>query len=79
MPTFATKLIVDELNYNKDELEKTHTDMLLMNKDVCMTRSWSLLVLTTVDSFSYMVTVVLEKPLCGKHCRLLLDRKGYLY
>jgi len=30
MPTFTNKLIVDELNYNKDELEKTHTDMLLM-------------------------------------------------
>jgi len=23
MPTFTNKLIVDELNYNKDELEKT--------------------------------------------------------
>ncbi|KEH33244.1 PIF1-like helicase [Medicago truncatula] len=30
MPTFTNKLIVDELNYNKDELEKTHADMLLM-------------------------------------------------
>jgi hypothetical protein len=30
MPTFTNKLIVDELNYNKDELEKRHTDMLLM-------------------------------------------------
>ena len=79
MPTFTNKLIVDELNYNKDELEKTHADMLLMNKDVCMTRSWSPLVLTTMVSFSYMVTVVLEKPLYEKHCRLLLDRRGYLY
>ena len=33
MPTFTIKLIVDELNYNKDELEKTHTDMLLMLTD----------------------------------------------
>jgi hypothetical protein len=30
MLTFTNKLIVDELNYNKDELEKTHADMLLM-------------------------------------------------
>ena len=30
MPTFTNKLFVDELNYNKDELEKTHADMLLM-------------------------------------------------
>jgi hypothetical protein len=55
MPTFTNKLIIDDLNYNKDELEKTHADMLLMNKDVCMTRSWSMFVLTTVVSFSYMV------------------------
>jgi len=33
MPTFTNKLIVDELNYNKDELEKTHADMLLMLTD----------------------------------------------
>jgi len=33
MPTFTNKLIVDELNYNKDELEKTHDDMLLMLTD----------------------------------------------
>jgi hypothetical protein len=39
MPTFTNKLIVDELNYNKDEVEKTHTDILLMNKNVCKTRS----------------------------------------
>ncbi|KEH28033.1 PIF1-like helicase [Medicago truncatula] len=39
MPTFTNKLIVDELNYNKDELP---------------------LVLTTMVSFSYTVTVVLE-------------------
>ncbi|KEH26981.1 PIF1-like helicase [Medicago truncatula] len=33
MLTFTNKLIVDELNYNKDELEKTHADMLLMLTD----------------------------------------------
>ena len=33
MPTFTNKLIVDELNYNKNEPEKTHTDMLLMLND----------------------------------------------
>jgi len=33
MPTLTNKLIVDELNYNKDELEKTHDDMLLMLTD----------------------------------------------
>ncbi|AES86937.1 PIF1-like helicase [Medicago truncatula] len=33
MPTFTNKLIVDELNYNKDELTKTQTDMLLMLTD----------------------------------------------
>ncbi|KEH26087.1 PIF1-like helicase [Medicago truncatula] len=33
MPTFTNKLIVDELSYNKDELEKTHADMLLMLTD----------------------------------------------
>ena len=33
MPTFTNKLFVDELNYNKDELEKTHVDMLLMLND----------------------------------------------
>ncbi|KEH16054.1 PIF1-like helicase [Medicago truncatula] len=33
MPTFTNKLIVDELNYNKDELEKTQVDMLLMLTD----------------------------------------------
>ncbi|KEH33264.1 PIF1-like helicase [Medicago truncatula] len=33
MPTFTNKLIIDELNYNKDELEKTHADMLLMLTD----------------------------------------------
>jgi Cdc6-like AAA superfamily ATPase len=33
MPTFTNKLIVDELNYNKDELAKTHADMLLMLTD----------------------------------------------
>jgi len=33
MPTFTNKLIVDELNYNKDKLEKTHVDMLLMLTD----------------------------------------------
>jgi len=33
MPTFTNKLIVDELNYNKDELKKTHADMLLMLTD----------------------------------------------
>jgi len=33
MPTFTNKLIVDELNYNKDEREKTHIDMLLMLTD----------------------------------------------
>jgi hypothetical protein len=33
MPTFTNKLIVDELHYNKDELEKTPTDMLLMLTD----------------------------------------------
>ena len=33
MPTFTNKLIVDELNYNKDELEKTHAYMLLMLTD----------------------------------------------
>ena len=33
MPTFTNKLFVDELNYNKDELEKTHDDMLLMLTD----------------------------------------------
>jgi len=33
MPTFTSKLIVDELNYNKDEPEKTHADMLLMLTD----------------------------------------------
>jgi len=33
MPAFTNKLIVDELNYNKDELEMTHADMLLMLTD----------------------------------------------
>ncbi|KEH36233.1 PIF1-like helicase [Medicago truncatula] len=33
MPTFTNKIIIDELNYNKDELEKTHADMLLMLTD----------------------------------------------
>ncbi|KEH15200.1 PIF1 DNA helicase/replication A1-like protein, putative, partial [Medicago truncatula] len=33
MSTFTNKLIVDELNYNKDELEKTHADMLVMLND----------------------------------------------
>ncbi|KEH17658.1 PIF1-like helicase [Medicago truncatula] len=33
MPTFTNKLIVDELNYNKDKREKTHADMLLMLVD----------------------------------------------
>jgi len=33
MPTFTNMLIVDELNYNKDELEKTHVDMSLMLTD----------------------------------------------
>ncbi|XP_039683005.1 ATP-dependent DNA helicase PIF1-like [Medicago truncatula] len=33
MPTFTNKLIIDELNYNKVELEKTHVDMLLMLTD----------------------------------------------
>ena len=33
MPTFTNKLIVDELNYNKDELEMTHANMLLMLTD----------------------------------------------
>jgi len=33
MPTFTNKLIVDELNYNKDELAETHADMLLMLTD----------------------------------------------
>lgn len=33
MLTFTNKLIIDELNYNKDELEKTHVDMLLMLTD----------------------------------------------
>ncbi|AES73307.1 PIF1-like helicase [Medicago truncatula] len=33
MPTFTNKLIVDELNYNKDELAKTRADMLLMLTD----------------------------------------------
>ncbi|AES61270.2 PIF1-like helicase [Medicago truncatula] len=38
MPTFTNKFIVDELNYNKGELEKTHTDMLLMltNEQRCV-------------------------------------------
>ena len=27
MPTFTNKLIVDELNDNKDELDKTHADV----------------------------------------------------
>ncbi|KEH33278.1 PIF1-like helicase [Medicago truncatula] len=33
MPTFKKKIIVDELNYNKDKREKTHADMLLMIAD----------------------------------------------
>ena len=33
MPTFTNTLIVDELNYNKDELVETHVDMLLMLTD----------------------------------------------
>jgi hypothetical protein len=33
MLTFTNKLIVDELNYNKDELAKTHADMLLILTD----------------------------------------------
>ncbi|KEH16891.1 PIF1-like helicase, partial [Medicago truncatula] len=33
MPTFTNKLIIDELNYSKVELEKTHADMLLMLTD----------------------------------------------
>ncbi|XP_039690648.1 ATP-dependent DNA helicase PIF1-like [Medicago truncatula] len=33
MPTLTNKLIIDELNYNKVELEKTHADMLLMLTD----------------------------------------------
>ncbi|KEH24924.1 PIF1-like helicase [Medicago truncatula] len=33
VPTFTNKLIVYELNYNKDELEKTYTDMLQMLTD----------------------------------------------
>ncbi|KEH29436.1 PIF1-like helicase [Medicago truncatula] len=33
MLTFTNKLIIDELNYNKVELEKTHADMLLMLTD----------------------------------------------
>ena len=33
MPTFTNKLIVDELNYNKDELEKTNANMLLILTD----------------------------------------------
>jgi len=33
MPTFTNKLIVDELNYNNDELEKTHANMLLILTD----------------------------------------------
>jgi hypothetical protein len=38
MPTFTNKLNVDELNYNKDELEKTHADMLLMliDEQICV-------------------------------------------
>ncbi|KEH16719.1 PIF1-like helicase [Medicago truncatula] len=38
MPTFTNKLIVDELSYSKDELEKTHADMLLMltNEQRCV-------------------------------------------
>jgi len=33
MPTFTNKLIVDELNYNKDELAERYVDMLLMLTD----------------------------------------------
>jgi hypothetical protein len=76
MPTFTNKLIVDELNYNKVDLEKTHTDLLLMLTDEQRCVHDKIMVLTMVVSFSYMVTVVLEKPLYGKHCRLLLDRRG---
>ncbi|KEH22947.1 PIF1-like helicase [Medicago truncatula] len=38
MLTFTNKLIIDELNYNKDELKKTHADMLLMliNEQRCV-------------------------------------------
>ncbi|KEH40062.1 PIF1-like helicase [Medicago truncatula] len=33
MPTFTNRLIIDELNFNKVELEKTHADILLMLTD----------------------------------------------
>ncbi|KEH17416.1 PIF1-like helicase [Medicago truncatula] len=59
MPTFTNKLIVDELNYNKDELEKTHADMLLMLIDEQRYVHEKIMEsVTTMVSFSYMVTVV---------------------
>jgi hypothetical protein len=79
MSTFKNKLIVDKLHYNKDELEKTHTDMLLMLTDEqrCVHDK----IMESVGSddggffflYGYGGT---GKPLYGKHSQKLLDRRG---
>ncbi|AES75654.2 hypothetical protein MTR_6g052720 [Medicago truncatula] len=79
MPNFKNKLIVDDLNYNKDELEKAHADMLLMLTDEqrCVHDKIMESVCSDDGGFFFLYgTMVLEKPLYGKHCQLLLDRRG---
>ncbi|KEH28056.1 PIF1-like helicase [Medicago truncatula] len=78
MPTFTNKLIVDELNYNKDELEKTHADMLLMLIDEQRYVHEKILEsVTTMVSFSYMVTVV-RKNLYMKTLSAVVRPKGLI-
>jgi hypothetical protein len=79
MPTFTNKLIVDELHYNKDELEKTHADMLLMLTDEqrCVHDKITEPVGSDDGGFFFLYGYCgTGKPLYGKHSRLLLDRRG---
>jgi hypothetical protein len=79
MSTFTNKLIVDELNYSKYEMEKTHADMLLMLTDEQRCVHDKIMESIDFDDggffflYGYGGT---RKPLYGKHCRLLLDRRG---
>ncbi|AES79112.1 PIF1-like helicase [Medicago truncatula] len=80
MPTFTNKLIVDELNYNKDELEKTRADMLLMLTDEQRCVHDKIKESDGSDDGGFFFLYGYGgtgKPLYRKHCRLLLDRRGY--
>jgi len=73
---FQNTFIVDELNYDKEDMTKQHASMLesLKTEQVGVYEEVMSAVLLQEEWFFFCMAMVVQgKPLCGEHCHVLLD------